>query len=308
MKPIQLTERDKVLLNKIGEYRILSTMQIYRLGFSSLGRARKRLYQLWQHGYLKRIAMPVRAGEGSSMYLYSLSAKAKDILIDSGGKDKHLLSNRLSAVFSEHSLRINDFRACLELAAKESKEISLISWNQGKDLKMVASMRGLGIAKSIPVIPDAYFAIKHNDRHYYYFLEIDRGTSDLKRINLKYRAYQNLWNEKKAHSKFKIQTFRVLYVTTGHKRLGNMIEILRKVSASVHKPDLIMMTYFGEYSLSKPSKIFVPIWKTIDTEGNIWETGLLPNTSFQSSRQREENHHCAVQNPMSTNGNPGPGG
>jgi hypothetical protein len=308
LKPIVITERDRILLGKISDYRILSTMQIYRLGFSSLGRARKRLYQLWRHKYLKRIAMPIRTGEGSSMYLYTLTAKVKSILIDGQGKDKNSLSNRLSAVFSEHALRINDFRACLELAAKESKETLMISWRQDKELKMVTSISGAGATKSVPVIPDAYFAIKHNVRHYHYFLEIDRGTADLKRIGLKCRAYQNLWNEKKAQNKFKIQTFRVLYVTAGHRRLNNMLDMLKKTKTLVHKSDLIMMTHFGEYFLAKPSKIFGPIWKTIDTEGNILETGLLPITSPKSSRQREENHHCAVQNPIPVNGSPGPGG
>jgi len=70
LKPIVINERDKVLLVRAADYRVLTTEQVFRLHFPSFSRARKRLYQLWQHGYLRRIIRPARIGEGSSMYLY----------------------------------------------------------------------------------------------------------------------------------------------------------------------------------------------------------------------------------------------
>jgi hypothetical protein len=125
---------------------------------------------------------------------------------------------------------------------------------------------------------------------------------------LKCRGYLNIWNDKIAHARFGIRSFRLLYVTVSDKRLVNMLEQLRKLKAHHHRLDLILMNVADQYSLARPSRLFEPIWNILDTEGNIRETGLLPNTSLLSSRQRAENHHCAVQNPIPVNGNPGPGG
>jgi len=305
-KPIAITDRDKVVLAKIADYRILTTEQIYRLCFPSLNRARKRLLQLWQHGYLKKIIRPIRLGEGSSMYLYLPSKRALRLISsDSAVAGKN---NRASAFFARHTLDINNFRICLELAARNSNIISLIEWKQSKDLLMKASIKDKGIMEQIPIIPDAYFALKQGGRIFYYFLEMDRGTTDLKRIALKCRGYLNIWNDKIAHAKFGIRSFRLLFVTGTDKRLVNMLEQLQKLKSHHHRLDLILMTAADRFSLAQPSRLFGPIWNILDTEGNIRETGLLPITSLQSSRQRAENHHCAVQNPIPVNGSPGPGG
>jgi hypothetical protein len=305
-KPIAITDRDKVMLAKVADYRILTTDQVYRMCFPSLSRARKRLLQLWQHGYLKRIIRPIRLGEGSSMYLYLPSKRALRLISsDSAVGNKN---NRVSSLFTDHALDINNFRICLEMATRNLNDISLVSWKQGKELLMKTSIKEKGIIKQIPIIPDAYFALKQSDRVFHYLLEMDRGTTDLKRIALKCRGYLSIWNDKVAHAKFGIRSFRLLYVTVSDKRLANMIEQLRKSKSYHHRLDLIMMTAANRFSLVRPSRLFEPIWNILDTEGNIREIGLLPNTSLQSSRQRAENHHCAVQNPIPVNGTPGPGG
>jgi len=240
------------------------------------------------------------------MYLYSPSQRALRLISpDSVVGNKN---NRVSSVFTNHTLDINNFRISLELAARNSNDMSLVSWKQGKELLMKASIKEKGIIKQIPIIPDAYFGLKQSDRVFHYFLEMDRGTTDLKRIALKCRGYLNIWNDKIADAKFEMRSFRLLFVTVSDKRLANMIEQLRKLKSHHHRLDLIMMTAANRFSLVKPSRLFEPIWNILDTEGNIREIGLLPNTSFLSSRQRAENHHCAVQNPIPVNGTPGPGG
>jgi len=301
-----MTERDKVILTKIADYRILTTEQISRLCFPSLSRARKRLLQLCQHGYLKRIVKPIRMGEGSSMFLYLPARRGLQLI--SGDAASKKTRKRLSSFSTEHALAINTFRICLELATCGSKDIFLKSWKGGRELMMKAGIKDKGIIRQISIIPDAYFALKQGERAFHYFLEMDRGTADLKRITLKSRGYLNIWNDKIAQAKLGMRSFRLLYVTASDKRLANIIEQLRKLKSHHHRLDLILMTAADRFSLAKPSRLLEPIWNILDTEGNIRETGLLPITSFKSSRQREENHHCAVQNPIPVNGTPGPGG
>jgi len=306
IKPILLTERDKAVLSKIANYQILNTEQIYRLCFPSLSRARKRLLQLCQHGYLKRIVKPIRMGEGSSMFLYLPARRGLQLISgDAASKKTH---KRLSSFSTEHALAINTFRICLELATCRLKDIFLNSWKEGRELMMKAGTKDKGIIRRISIIPDAYFTVKLDERIFHYFLEIDRGTSDLKRITLKCRGYLNIWNDKIAQAKFGMRSFRLLYVTASDKRLANMLEQLRKLKSHHQRLDIILTTATRYYSLANPSRLFEPIWNILDTEGNIREIGLLPITSLLSSRQREENHHCAVQNPIPVNGNPGPGG
>ena len=240
------------------------------------------------------------------MFLY-LPARRGLRLISSDTRSRRPNKSH-SSVHLDHTMAINSFRTCLELAARKSREISLETWKEGKELLMKGSIKDKGNVKRIPIIPDAYFTLKHDKRIFHYFLEIDLGTADLKRIALKCRGYLNIWQEKTAHARFGIHSFRVLYITNSEKRLSNMLEQLRKLRSHYYRLDLLLMTDNGAYSLAKLSRIFEPIWKILDTEGNIRETGLLPTTSFQSSRRREENHHCAVQNPIPVNGTPGPGG
>ncbi len=304
-----VTDRDKDILSRLVDYRILSTEHIYRLCFPSVNRARKRLLQLCQHGYLKRIVKPIRMGEGSSMYLYVLTRKGLALIPDNiSPKGKHDTRYRLSTIFAEHRLRINDFRACLELVVRDSKDTSLLFWRQGNDLAMRVNVKEKNIIKTFPIIPDAFFTLRQNERTFHYFLEIDRGTADLKRISLKCLAYLNLWQEKIAQSRFGIHSFRILYVTTTKRRASNMLELLQKLQASHNRVDIIMITSVDTYSLTHPSRIFEPIWKILDTEGRTQNICLLPTIPLISSRRHEENHHCAVQNPMSTNGTPGLGG
>jgi len=279
IKPVIINERDKSLLSAVADYRILNTEQVFRMFFPSIGRARKRLRQLWHHRYLKRIVKPTRMGEGSSMFLYTSTRRGLRIIsADLAGRKKCM---RLSSFHIDHILAINTFRICLESATPRSKEVSLESWNEGKELLMKASIKDRGIVRQIPIIPDAYFALKHDERIFHYFLEIDRGTTDLKRIILKCRGYLDIWQGKIAQSKFSIRSFRVLYVTTGEKRLTNMLEQLRKIISHHNRLDLILATSTNAYSMSQPKRLFEPIWKILDTAGNIREIGLLPFTSFQ---------------------------
>jgi hypothetical protein len=294
IKPIAVNERDKSLLSAIGDYRILNTEQVFRLFFPSIGRARKRLRQPWQHGYLKRIVMPTRMGEGSSMFLYLPAGRSLRIISDDIVSGK--MGTRLSLFHIDRTLAVNTFRICLQLATRRSKHINLDSWKEGRGIGTKATVKDKTGIRQIPIIPDAYFSLKHDNRPFHYYLEIDCGTTDLKRISLKCRGYLSMWQEKIAHAKFGIRSFRVLYVTTTEKRLSNIIERLSNLQSHHDRIDLILISNRDSFSLNQSKRLFDPVWKILDNAGNIREIGLLPITPFQSSRRREENHHFAVQN------------
>ena len=308
-KPIILTKRDKELLKVIGEYRMLSTFQVAQLLFPSVNRARKRLFQLWQHGYLKRYTLPMRLGEGSSQYIYSLSRISTNLLNESS-EAKATVQYRKNAIgySALHKLRINDFRCCLDLCTKKSKHAEKIIWKEGKVLKLNTSIKQNGRLMPIRIIPDALFGLKHLGKEYYFFLEIDRGTTDLSRIKSKMRAYLTIWKNKEAVAKLNIRSFRVLFVTKSKKRIQNMLNSFENLKPEFPRSDIIYLTDYEQYSLKNPNGLLNPIWLTMDTKNQTFRTSLIPAHSLQNSRQCQVNHQCSVQNPIPVKGVFGPGG
>ena len=305
LRPIQVTDRDRELFCALRDYRVLTTVQVCHLFFQSLHRTRKRLAQLWRHGLLARVVRPTRLGEGSSQYLYALSRRGQRILPNLKSQDRVPVSKLGS--FSEHSERINDFRICLLLAVRMANDLNLSSWTQGRKLKMVAAPRYPVITQTTPIIPDAMFTLHHQRRAYTYFLEIDRGTTDLGRIAAKCAGYHWLWQQKAPQRRFGIRSFRVLLVTTTQKRLEHVIHKLQNLRAYSSCPDLIACTDSSAVSFSTPEKLFAANWQTISEQGGPVSSCPLPVPSFYRSRQRQEHHLCADQNPdASSKEPPGP--
>ena len=310
IRPIQFTERDQEILKRVYEFRMLSTEQVNRLLFSSISRARKRLYQLWQHGYLNRIIKPTRLGEGSSSFFYALSGTGAGLLRNSG-LGEFLSSNRspkISFQYGEHASRINDFRICLELASRKHADLKLMSWQQGKEPKLMIPIRGKSVTKPVTLIPDAFFGLNIAGKNYFYFLEIDQGTVDLGRIRSKFGAYLSLWNDKTAISKLGIRSFRVLYITSGERRCNNMLGAMKSLERFHPRLDVFALTDQEKYSLAVPALIFEPIWKTVQMTGEIQSLCPFPVPSLQNSRPHQANHQCADQKPELAKGDHGPGG
>ncbi len=295
VRPLQVTDRDRELLRALEEYRVLATDQVHRLFFPSLHRTRKRLALLWRHGLLVRDVRPTRLGEGSSQYHYALSQTGRRTFIDHS--QDHGVSRRALQAFSRHTEQINDFRICLTLATRLADDLTLLSWTQSRKLRMVAAPRYPLMTQPIPIIPDAMFTLLCRGREYNYFLESDRGTTDLGRIAKKCAGYHWLWQQKTAHRRFGIRSFRVLLVTTTRKRLDHIIQKLVNFHSHSSCPDLIACADFGLVSLNQPHRLLAANWQTVSNTGSSVSAWPLPAPSFNRSRQRQEYHPCAGQNP-----------
>src|SRR5713226_4501823 len=85
--------------------------------------------------------------------------------------------------------------------------------------------------------------------------EADRGTSSVKRFLLKLRAYAAYWEEGRYKTKFGIERFRVLIVTTTPERAENLraaaeIEELRRLRT------LFLFADSRALSFAAPTTIF----------------------------------------------------
>jgi hypothetical protein len=276
-KPITLTERDRQLLAEVQEYGVMSTDHLHRLFFASVSRARKRLRRLWQHGFLNRHVRPVRMGEGSAVLLYTVTQRGIGHAMQHAGEGARP-RGRIRVSLSEHALRIIDFHVALSLATRGVGFPQLRRWEQGPDYRFSAVVKEGNSTKETRLIPDAFFILELGGRDYAYFLEIDRGTTDLGRIKTKMLAYWNLWQSKAASTKLGIRSFRVLHVTTTERRLQNTLKALRSIGATSIRLDLFSLTCFTRYTLDHQEQLLEPIWHTVDQAGNTLTTCPFPGS------------------------------
>lgn len=270
---IVLTDRDTALFRHIATFGVLSTEQIRRLCFQSVSRARRRLHQLWQHAFLRRNTRPVRVGEGTSPYLYSLTNKGRTTLAQHGDI---VQSAGAKARLGIHASQITDVHIALLNATQGATGPALTTWRQDKVLRFHGQVTSEGKTTTIPIVPDAFFLLTAGGRDFAYLLEIDRGTTDLTRIRTKFCAYLNLWQSKAVQTTLGVRSFRVLYVTTTETRLQHLLSVLRRLPETMTRRDIIASTSFSRFSLEEPERLFTPLWVTSTSAGEPLSVDPLP--------------------------------
>jgi hypothetical protein len=222
----------------------------------------------------------VHVGDGTSPYLYSLAPKGKERVTAKGNGVDTVPTVRVR--LSEHAERITDFRIALLLGLRKVAGSILTTWRQDRLLRFSGTVRVGNQTKPVPIIPDAFFILNAGGRDYAYFLEIDRGTTDLARIRTKFLAYLDLWQSKAAQVQLGIRSFRVLYVTTTEHRLVSMVKVVEALQSVPDRRDILNLLTFEQFSLARPEKLFEAIWTTVQTNGKADIAkplpGLLPST------------------------------
>ncbi|MBK7142020.1 MAG: replication-relaxation family protein [bacterium] len=261
------------MLRHLAYLGMLTTEQVRYLCFSSSGRTRKRLRLLWQHRLIARHRRPVRMGDGTAPYLYTLTRKGEGVVDANAEK---VQSTRYAGKLSLHFEKINDFHIAMMLATKHPRYPTLSNWQQGKRVRFSGTVRTERGGMRVPIVPDAFFVLTFGKLDYVYFLEIDRGTTDLRRIRLKFLAYLDLWRSKAASRQLGIRSFRVLYVTTTQRRLTNLLKVLKGLQRNFQRSEVICLTKQGEISIERPGRLFEPTWETIDQTGHHTRVRAFP--------------------------------
>lgn len=273
LQPLLLTDRDRFLLRDILDFRMLTTEQVHALHFTSAHRCRKRLRLLWKHGFLTRHVRPVRSGKGSAQLLYGLTLKGwKAVVQEIEGRDSIASTKRKS--IGEHAIKVNDVRVMITAALRHSPDTRLTDWKHDRHLKLRVRVPNPQGPATVLVIPDAFFTLTVRGRTFGYFLEVDRGTADLRRLQEKIRAYLALWVSDAAAT-LGVRSFRVLYVTTTEKRQTHLLHTLAGMG-SQQRRDIISMTCFTRFTLTRPDELFSPNWQTVDQYGNTRSVSALP--------------------------------
>ncbi len=223
---MKLTERDKKIIVAVYENRFLRRDQIERLFFSNTSACNHRLMKLYQHKYLDRLYKPVDFG--SSQAVYALDKRGADVVQQLGIEGNKIRwsrrQNKVEFLFLEHTLAVSEFRVNLELAIRKRGDVQLLFWKRGSKEFYDRVPDPEGKRKYLTVTPDAFFGIKTPEGKSYFFLEIDMGTETNTRFKRKIQAYQQYWKTERYAKSFGFKSFRLLTVTTGSRRLKNLLK------------------------------------------------------------------------------------
>lgn len=183
-----LTPRDRYLIGVLADQQVLTTHQIARLAFPSLGVAQRRLLRLHALGVLDRFRWHVIVG--SQPWHYTLGPVGTTLVAASRGSNAPRLAahrqhiTRLAASPRlGHLLGINDFFTCLAEHARTHPDCGLEAW---------WSERRCAEQYGQLVRPDGFGRWVERTRRVEFFIEYDTGTEPLTRVAAKLPGYADL--------------------------------------------------------------------------------------------------------------------
>lgn len=230
-----LTARDKQIIKAVWQYRFLSSSQIRELFFSSKSKADRRLRELYDHGFIDRIAIPVVQGRGE--LIYALWDKGAEILSRDLGLERKELKwnrqrNRIQPQFMQHELNLGGFRMAVEKETGNNAEIKLLFWHNGEELR--TKLRTQFTASNFVsnkgdlLRPDAFFGIETTKGKLYFFVEVDRGTESLPVIRQKAHLYSSGYTKGGFELELGIKKFRSLFISETEDRMVKLVSATKE--------------------------------------------------------------------------------
>jgi len=183
-----LTERDRRLLDVLGEHQVLTTGQLAQLAFPSLGMAQRRAYRLYRLGVLERFRW--HAPVGSTTWHYTLGPEGAALVAAARGTDPprpaELRRRAMRLAASPrlaHLLGVNGLFTALAGHARSHPGTALAAW---------WSERRCASHYGQIVRPDGYGAWVDRGRRVQFFVEYDTGSEPLGRLVAKLPGYADL--------------------------------------------------------------------------------------------------------------------
>jgi hypothetical protein len=280
---MQLTARDRRIIQLVYQHRFLRSSHLVELVHDSTQTVLRRLQLLYHHGYLERPRSQIEYYHqgGSRHIVYGIGAGGASLLkTELGytfGKVRWAEKNRkVGRIFLEHALLVSDVMVTFELACQETGRIRFVT----EDELLVHDQSGhlsrpfrwsvtVKDGLKLGIIPDRVFALEYLDQggmpnRAFFFLEADRGTMPVKRRYLgqtsfyrKLLAYEATWSQSIHSTRFGFHRFRVLTVTKSADRTRSLMAVCSQL-----KRGQGLFLFADWASVEKPSDLFSPIWMT----------------------------------------------
>jgi hypothetical protein len=266
--PMRLTERDQKILNAIYAYDgLLSFSQIQRKFFSGESQAERRLMLLYQHGYVNRPNLAERRRMPEMVYW--LDKRGAELVASLEGTPLPDFAWRKEPRWFqvEHDLAVNDFRMDLEEACKSDSSVRLETWVPESEFwaypdAVTYTYQNNKMKRNIR--PDGFFILTTGENRIRYLLEIDRSTEDNPRF-LREKLLPGLaYIRSQAYeARFGHRSGRWLVVTTGERRMRNMLQQARRGEAKG-------LFYFTTFEQVTPQTILRSlIWRRVDRDDPV---------------------------------------
>lgn len=236
----------------------------------------RRLAKLFHHTYLDRLRLVV-GGE----LIYALTQDGARLLKTrqpelplsdtTDWREANRKAVKRGGENIEHALMVARFRTALEVGLPLTKTCELETFQRearsdGKyDLKRSWLRRG--DRQSVVLTPDAFFTLRDTARpdrkqRLPYFLEADRSTVPLERMQLRYEIYASLYADHEHQHLFGVPTFSVLTVTKSAERASNLLNLVLdapKTSPLAKHRDLFLFTSEQVYR-TELANVLAAVW------------------------------------------------
>jgi DNA-binding Lrp family transcriptional regulator len=253
--PMEITARDAEILRMVNRHRFLRSHQIADLVTGSRQQVLRRLQKLYHHGYLERPACQLDYYQraGSRSIAYGLASRGAAHLrrtenIPFSRLDWTSRNRTVKRLFLEHALMVSDIMVSLEIACRKRGNVHLLT---NDEIPLPAATHNerdpfrwtvrISQKEKVGVIPDCIFVLEFREtgERILVFLEADRATMPVQRARLttssfarKLLAYQATWMQGVHRAHFGFTRVRMLTVTNGVVRLGNLIATASELGCS----------------------------------------------------------------------------
>jgi hypothetical protein len=229
---------DDRLLQAFGRYHYLTAKQVTTLFYKpgTFTTVQARLKRLADNGFLLALALPtIRA---KSPYVYTLATNGREYLTELGidipsSSYRPSKEHEKGYQFFNHTLAINDFLIASDLLTRVVPGVRIEEMLHDLTLKhdppLLASKAVKG--KKTALVPDGWldFRVKREGKdtesRFCIWLELDRGTMDIRPLKTKVRELVALYEQGGYKARFGTNNVLFVFATTAGDR---RVEFLRK--------------------------------------------------------------------------------
>lgn len=260
MQTFEIKPAHETILDSLYNYYYLTAKQVCRLHYSpgSLTRVEKLLKELRDANFLQWDFLPVKRRFGSSPAYYMLAKRGISYLRRLG-KDVSLLpylseKRQLKSLFIPHSIAVNDFLIAASLLPRVVSDICLHDIHH--ELLLKRTMKGT-------VIPDGWLDFRRGNEQNCFWLEMDRGTEDVRVFREKIRSLVK-FSKTSYQEVFHTPSITIVFATTaGSARLKNILTWTQQTLSEMsekHEADLFRFASIPEGELDPAWLFFEPLW------------------------------------------------
>lgn len=235
----RLTDRDRLILEHVGQLRLLCARQIQVLVFPDDGHAspataarccRRVLERLTRERLLSRLERRVGGARfGSASYVYALGPVGQRVL-DADGPRRRLTEP--SARFVAHTLSVAEFFVQLHLHVR-AQGWQLLSWqSEPACWREVTTLGGRVVLR-----PDLFVVLGVGEYELRWFVEIDLGSEHLPTLLRKCRLYHSYYKSGREQHRYRVFP-RVLWVMPNQsraERLRATVDADRRLTAELFR-------------------------------------------------------------------------